>query len=47
MSPSSSFFAPSPAKYLPSKRDQYVSRNRWSSPQMVRSIDGHGSVSTR
>ena len=25
MSPSSSFLAPSPAKYLPSKRDQYVS----------------------
>src|SRR5438067_42097 len=46
-SPSSSFFAPSPAKYTPSKRDQYVCRYRSGSPQMPRSIDGHGSVSTR
>src|SRR4051794_29638608 len=47
MSPSSSSLAPSPAKYLPSNRDQYVSTYRSSSPHSVRNIDGQGSVSTR
>ena len=47
MLPSSSFLAPSPAKYMPAKRDQYVSLNRSGSPQMPRSIAGHGLVSTR
>src|SRR3954449_8669730 len=47
MSPSSSSFAPSPAKYMPLNRDQYVSLYRWSSPQIVRSIAGQGLVSTR
>jgi hypothetical protein len=47
MSPASSFLAPSPAKYNPGKRDQYVSTYRCSSPQMMRGIPGHGSVRTR
>src|SRR5579875_1428430 len=47
MSPSESLLAPSPAKYIPSNLDQYVLMYRSSSPQMVRSMDGHGSLMTR
>ena len=35
-----------PAKYTPGQRDQYVSLYRSSSPHSVRSIEGHGSLTT-
>src|SRR2546423_5088963 len=45
--PSSSTVAASPVKYIPGYRDQYPALNRSGSFQIVRSIAGHGLVSTK